>query len=110
MQNNPAAKTLKLRLYGTFSAEWSDGSKLNVRSTKLRAMIALLAMAPDMTRTRSWLQDKLWSLSGVELGRASLRRGLSDLKRAIGPDFESFNKAFKVYFFFILKMILIGLF
>lgn len=89
MQNNPAAKTLKLRLYGTFSAEWSDGSKLNVRSTKLRAMIALLAMAPDMTRTRSWLQDKLWSLSGVELGRASLRRGLSDLKRAIGPDFDS---------------------
>ncbi|WP_417433679.1 hypothetical protein [Kiloniella sp.] len=89
MQNNPAAKTLKLRLYGTFSAEWSDGSKLNVRSAKLRAMIALLAMAPDMTRTRSWLQDKLWSLSGVELGRASLRRGLSDLKRAIGPDFDS---------------------
>ncbi|WP_085909203.1 hypothetical protein [Kiloniella majae] len=89
MQNNPAEKTLKLRLYGTFSAEWSDGTKLNVRSTKLRAMIALLAMAPDMTRTRSWLQDKLWSLSGAELGRASLRRGLSDLKRAIGPDFEA---------------------
>ncbi|WP_120497260.1 hypothetical protein [Kiloniella sp. EL199] len=89
MQNNPAEKILKLRLYGTFSAEWSDGTKLNVRSTKLRAMIALLAMAPDMTRTRSWLQDKLWSLSGAELGRASLRRGLSDLKRAIGPDFEA---------------------
>ncbi|WP_421784061.1 hypothetical protein [Kiloniella litopenaei] len=89
MQNNPAEKTLKLRLYGTFSAEWSDGAKLNVRSTKLRAMIALLAMAPDMTRTRSWLQDKLWSLSGAELGRASLRRGLSDLKRAIGADFET---------------------
>ena len=88
MQNNPNNKKLKLRLYGTFAAEWAGGSKLDIRSTKLRALIALLATAPDMKRTRSWLQDKLWSLSGQELGRASLRRGLSDLKRAIGSDFD----------------------
>ena len=87
MQNYPDKK-LKLRLYGTFSAEWSDGSKLPISSAKLRAMVALLATAPDMKRTRSWLQDKLWSLSGQELGRASLRRGLSDLKRAVGDDFN----------------------
>ncbi|MFD2205916.1 hypothetical protein [Kiloniella antarctica] len=88
MQNYPNNKKLKLRLFGTFSAEWSGGSKLDIRSTKLRALMALLATAPNMKRTRSWLQDKLWSLSGQELGRASLRRGLSDLKRAIGSDFE----------------------
>ncbi|MEH6631750.1 MAG: hypothetical protein V7776_13020 [Halopseudomonas aestusnigri] len=88
MLSSPENRKLKLRLYGAFSAEWTGGGKLDIRSTKLRALIALLATAPDMKRTRSWLQDKLWSLSGQELGRASLRRGLSDLKRAIGPDFD----------------------
>ncbi|WP_419905187.1 hypothetical protein [Kiloniella sp.] len=88
MLNSPENRKLRLRLYGAFSAEWSSGGKLDIRSTKLRALVALLATAPDMKRTRSWLQDKLWSLSGQELGRASLRRGLSDLKRAIGSDFE----------------------
>ncbi len=88
MLNSPENRKLRLRLYGAFSAEWTGGGKLDIRSTKLRALIALLATAPDMKRTRSWLQDKLWSLSGQELGRASLRRGLSDLKRAIGSDFD----------------------
>ncbi len=84
----PQLRTLKLRLHGPFSAAWRDGSEIDLRSVKLQALLALLALSPNQKRTRAWLRDKLWSRSGSELGRASLRRGLSDLRRCFGEDFE----------------------
>ena len=81
-------KKVHLRIFGPFAAAWEDGTEIYIRSAKLRALIVLLAVAPDGRRTRSWLQDMLWSLSGTDLGRASLRRGLSDLRRVFGASFD----------------------
>jgi TolB-like protein len=79
---------LGLRLYGPFSATWADGYSLEINSAKQRALLALLATAPEGKRSRSWIQDMLWSLSGPDLGRASLRRALSDLRRTMGERFD----------------------
>lgn len=85
-------RKLKLRLFGPFSATWSDGRTIDMSSSKLIALLALLATAPDGMRTRVWLQEQLWSLSGTELGRASLRRALSDLRKLFGSDFDQIFK------------------
>ncbi|MEZ5824958.1 MAG: hypothetical protein R3C97_09510 [Geminicoccaceae bacterium] len=67
---------------------WSDGGEIAVRSTKLKGLIALLASDPAGCRTRAWLQDKLWSRSGSEHGRASLRQALKGLRTLFGEDCE----------------------
>jgi TolB-like protein len=79
---------LGLRLYGPFSAIWADGQSLEISSSKQRALLALLATAPDGIRTRSWIQDMLWSLSGPDLGRASLRRALSNFRKIFRERFD----------------------
>ncbi|MBR0775152.1 hypothetical protein JQ625_09925 [Bradyrhizobium diazoefficiens] len=48
--------------------------------------MAMLALAPENKRSRSWLQDKLWSTRGKEQGAASLRQSLSEIRRALGSD------------------------
>ncbi len=63
-----------------------------MRGAKHRALIALLATAPNGTHTRSWIQDTLWRRAGEEHGRASLRRSLSDLRKIFGDDFERIFK------------------
>ncbi|MEJ6394177.1 hypothetical protein V8J82_12965 [Gymnodinialimonas sp. 2305UL16-5] len=80
--------SVSIRLFGAFRIETSDGVEIPIRSTKLRALIALLALAPDGTHTRAWLQQVLWGRSGPELGRSSLRRALSDLRRCLGETFD----------------------
>lgn len=84
---------LCIRLFGVFALAWEDGEEVRIRSTKTRAMLAMLATAPEGTRTRAWLQDMLWGRSGHEHGRASLRRALADLRSLFG---EVFNDLFDV--------------
>lgn len=86
-------RSLKLRLFGSFVAEWSDAEPVRVTGMKQRALLAILATAAHGTHTRAWLQETLWSLSGPELGRASLRRALSNLKSIFG---EAFDELFVV--------------
>lgn len=79
---------LRIRLFGSFTANWSDGRRVRIGSAKQRALIAMLATAADGVHTRAWLQEALWGRSGPELGRASLRRALSDLRRLFGAAFD----------------------
>jgi len=79
---------LMLKLYGQFGANLSDGTQVALRGAKLQALIALLATSPDGQRSRRWLQEKLWSRSGSDLGRASLRQAVSGLKQALGAQFD----------------------
>jgi TolB-like protein/Flp pilus assembly protein TadD len=78
---------LGLRFHGPFSAKWADGQQCNISSSKHRALLALLATAPEGFRTRAWIHDMLWSLSGADHGRASLRRALSDIRSIFGERF-----------------------
>ena len=42
-------------------------------------MVAMLAMAPNGVRTRSWLQSRLWGSRGMAQAQSSLRRELANL-------------------------------
>ncbi|MEO1678086.1 MAG: hypothetical protein AAFU80_07995 [Pseudomonadota bacterium] len=90
MTEQVADKILKVRLYGAFSMARESSEEVPIRSVKLRAMLAMLATAPEGRRTRAWLQDNLWSRSGHEHGRASLRRALADLRNLFQDEFTTF--------------------
>lgn len=83
-----SSRCLRIRLFGPFAIAWEGGDEIELSSTKLKALIALLATAPDGQRSRAWLQDMLWSLSGPVHGRASLRQAMVRLKRAFGDAFD----------------------
>ena len=77
---------LQLRFFGPFAASWSDGTEIRIAGGKKRALLALLATAPDGRRTRLFLGDMLWR-SGVEHQRLSLRGALSELRKLFGDRF-----------------------
>ena len=79
---------LEISLFGSFDCHWSDGRQVLVTGAKQRALIAMLALAINGVHSRAWVQEHLWERSGEELGRQSLRRALSDLRKVIGPDFD----------------------
>jgi len=68
-----------MRLIGTFGLFDLSGNRIEVRSRKAVALLALLASAPDGIRTRIWLQTMLWGSRARPQAQSSLRRELSTL-------------------------------
>lgn len=80
---NPNAR-LNIRLIGPFRLLSKDGEDLTPRSAKGRALLALLATAPEYSRGRKWLQEKLWSGRMAEQASSSLRQALLNIRRTLG--------------------------
>lgn len=75
---------MSLKLFSKFALTDSNGVDLTPVGTKARGLIALLALSPEFTRNRIWLQDKLWSDRAPEQSSGSLRQALSDIRRSLG--------------------------
>ena len=73
----------RLKLLGAFELTGPDGRRIAISSRKSRALLGLLALARGGQRSRAWLQDRLWGLSGGEQASTSLRRELADLRRIL---------------------------
>lgn len=76
----------RLRLVGPFRLAGPDGVRIEISSRKGRALIAMLAMAPDGERTRGWLQDRLWGSRPPVQAQASLRRELANLRLVLNGE------------------------
>src|SRR5208283_2579221 len=76
------AKMLEIKLLGRFrhSGSHDDLPK------KAQALLAYLAMNRGHAIPRDQLADLLWSTSGPEQGRQSLRQSLATVRRALGAD------------------------
>ncbi len=81
-QNPPK---VEVRLVGPFQVIGPLGEDLRPRLVKSRALLALLALSRNMSRTRAALQDKLWGESPGKQGTMNLRSALSDIRRGLGP-------------------------
>jgi TolB-like protein len=75
---------LVLNLVGPLRLICNNGSDLTPRGAKTQGMLVLLGSAPNLRRSRAFLQDKLWSDRGPEQGSASLRQSLVELRRSLG--------------------------
>ncbi|MGP6086719.1 transcriptional regulator [Antarctobacter jejuensis] len=73
-----------ITVLGPFQVRDGDGVLLLVKGAKNQALLAMLALSPDMTRPRRWIEDKLWSTFGPEQASANLRQALSKLRSALG--------------------------
>lgn len=74
-----ALGTFRLNLLGPFGLFAPDGRRVDIRSRTAVAMVAMLAMAPNGVRTRSWLQSRLWGSRAMAQAQSSLRRELANL-------------------------------
>jgi len=79
-----AGSTISIRVLGTFRITGPDETDCTPTGRKTCALMALLALAPDKRRTRTWVQNRLWGTRGKEQASASLRQALAEARRALG--------------------------
>ena len=77
---------LTMNLTGIVSIRSETGVDRTPRGNKARALLAMLALSPKHVRTRTWLQDKLWSDRGPEQAAGSLRQALTEIRGALRED------------------------
>ncbi len=77
-------RKIRIHVLGVFRLIDADGWDCTPAGRKSCALLALLALSAGQTRTRKWLQDKLWSDRGQPQGAASLRQSLVEIRRALG--------------------------
>ena len=70
---------LRMRLFGPASFVIA-GRELRFKSLKLRAALGYIALSESQTETRERLVGLLWSESGEEHARASLRQNIRELR------------------------------
>lgn len=80
-----AVPKLTLTLVGNFALSAPDGTTIRISEKKGRVLLAMLATARDMRRSREWLRSRIWSRSFEAQASASLRQSLHALRRALGP-------------------------
>ena len=71
----------RLDLLGGFRLTSRDGETLEVRAKKSRALLGVLAVAPNQEATRHKLAALLWSDRGEEQARDSLRQALGAIRK-----------------------------
>lgn len=76
---------LRLNSLGRLTLTDQNGRDFAPLGSKARGLLVLLAVTPDHTRTRAWLQARLWSDRAPEQAAGSLRGVLSEIRRALGP-------------------------
>ena len=80
---------LTLQLGTRFAALDAGGEPIRLSQKKGRLMLAMLACAPGMKRSRDWLRRHLWHRSFTSHGFSSLRQCLHNLRHALGPHGDS---------------------
>jgi DNA-binding SARP family transcriptional activator len=74
---------MRLKLLGCPAIFDGAGRKIDLRSKKSLALLAMLATSESGERSRVWLQQTLWSETNRLRAQASLRRELANLKAAV---------------------------
>jgi len=77
-----ADAVLRMKLFGPASFN-IGGLELRLKSLKLRAILGYIALNESLTETRERLVGLLWSESGEDHARASLRQNIRELRVAI---------------------------
>lgn len=74
---------LQIRLLGSFEARFGTGSSAALPTKKARALLAYLAVSVGRAHSRDEIAELLWGSRADEQARGSLRRTLSDLRKAL---------------------------
>jgi predicted ATPase/class 3 adenylate cyclase/DNA-binding SARP family transcriptional activator len=77
---------LEIRLFGPLDARCHGAPLPNLRTRKGQWLLALLVLRAGREVERDWLSGQLWPESPESQTRANLRRSLTDLRQALGPE------------------------
>src|SRR5262245_13918480 len=77
---------LDIRLFGPFVALVGGRALPHLRTRKAQWLLALLALRHGREVDRAWLAGTLWPESLASQGLYSLRRCLTDLRKALGEE------------------------
>ncbi len=77
---------ITITLVGEMTVTNAAGIDVTPTRMKERGLLALLALAPNHKKSREAIQDKLWSESETTQAQNSLRRALSNIRKAFGED------------------------
>jgi TolB-like protein/Flp pilus assembly protein TadD len=83
-QKPESGKALHLALFGGFAAIDGAGKPIIITSKKNRALLAVLALSPNLSATRDRLTYLLWSDRDNAHARSNLRQSLAVLRRELG--------------------------
>lgn len=90
----------RLSLMGAFRLLAPDNARIEIASKKAVALLGMLATAPNLERSRSWLQSRLWGSRELQQAQSSLRRELSNLRHALSgfdrPLFETTSRSVRL--------------
>ena len=87
----------QVRMFGGLELIGPDGIALSPPRRILRALIALLALAPPAGWPRDELTNLLWGERDTEQARASLRQALAELRRIMGSSSLSTDRDMAVF-------------
>lgn len=73
----------ELTLFGTFGLRLADGRVVDLPGQKDRALLAILALAPEAPQSRDKLAGLLWGDRGEAQARDSLKHALSKLRQSL---------------------------
>lgn len=80
---------LTLRLLGSPRVSTPEDPDLRLPTRKSQALLVYLASPPGLAHAREELSGLLWSRSGEDQARASLRQHLTRLRKVLGPASEA---------------------
>ena len=78
-------QSVEIAILGGFAVRDPSGAPIRISSKKTRALLAVLALAPDMAAPRAQLADLLWSDRDDEGARSNLRQALAVLRSELHP-------------------------
>jgi TolB-like protein/two-component SAPR family response regulator len=81
---HPPSKILHLTILGGFIAEGPNGRPVDITSKKNRALLAILALSPQLSASRDGLANLLWSDRDDAHARSSLRQSIALMRRELG--------------------------
>lgn len=84
MTRSDIAPTLQVRMTGGFCTWDGSGTRIQIKSQKSQAILAILLLSPDGISTRRKLETLLWTSRSKQQAQNSLRRELHGLKAALG--------------------------
>ncbi|MEM0900081.1 MAG: hypothetical protein AAGI92_09050 [Pseudomonadota bacterium] len=84
VERNTCHPLFQIRLHGPFRVTDDAGLDRTPRTAHGRAMLAMLAVAPNNERANKWLEDRLWSDRMEESASGSRRTCIHTLRKHFG--------------------------
>ncbi len=86
MTESPQTPSFEVRLFGGFEARVNGSPLPPLRSRREQWLLALLVLRQAKEVSRDWLAGTLWPDNTEEQALFYLRKSLSNLRRALGPE------------------------